>query len=342
MKIDLERLEGLVRDFAGCRVGVAGDLIADIYQFGSPARLSREAPVLVVRCREERVLPGSAANSAMNLAALGGGVALVGLLGEDGPGRTIREALSRAGIDGEGILSRDGWTTVAKTRVMVGEPGRTPQQVVRLDREPGNDPPGELDREVQARIDRIDRRVAGWLVSDYEYGLVSLSVAEGFVARAAAGRRVVVDSRHHLGRFRGVEAICPNRGEAERLVGHPLEDREDLVAGGREILSRLDPAVLFLTLGNEGMAIFTRDGVELFLPVVGPDEVTDVSGAGDTVAATILLARCVGADPLEAGILATCAASVVVQRLGAAAVGREELIRTLRSAAPQLEGMEEP
>lgn len=334
MAITVERLLELGRALSGRTVGVAGDLIADVYQFGVPARLSREAPVLVVRHERERVLPGSAANSAMNVAALGARVHVLGALGRDEAGERVLARFMECGIETGAILRPPEWSTVTKTRILVGEPGRTPQQVVRIDREPARSLAPEEEDRLLERFEALDARVCAWLVSDYEYGLVNPRLARLFLRSASAGKPVVVDSRRNLSRFKGMDALCPNREEAEALVGHALLERSDLLAGGREILARLCPGMLAITLGNQGMALFPAAGPPTLLPVVGPDQVTDVSGAGDTVAATILLARAAGAAPLEAAWLATCAASVVVQKLGAATLCQAELEAAIRTGAP--------
>ena len=333
---DLDRLKDLSRSLGGRHVGVVGDLIADVYLFARPSRLSREAPVLVVRYQDEKVIPGSAANTAMNAAALGGKVHVVGAVGEDGPGRAILEAFQGAGLDPSGVVTVPGTGTVTKTRILVGDPGRTPQQVIRVDREPGGEPLEDLEDLLLERIEEMDVLVEGWLVSDYEFGLVSPKIAGRILRSAGEGKTVVVDSRHRLGFFVGADSLCPNLEELSEYLGRPLETRDQVLQGGKEVLERLGARVLFLTMGNQGMAVFTPGGEPVFLPVVGPDEVTDVSGAGDTVAATILLARCSGADPVEAGWLATCAASVVVQKLGAATATPPELRKALRKAKPFL------
>ncbi len=317
-------------------MGVVGDLIADVYLFARPSRLSREAPVLVVRYQEEKVIPGSAANTAMNAASLGGKVHVVGALGEDSAGRAILETFRASGLDASGVVALPGAGTVTKTRILVGDPGRTPQQVIRVDREPGLPRGEELEALLLERIEALDPLVEGWLISDYEFGLVSPGVAARILDSARRGKVVVVDSRHRLGAFRGADALCPNLEELGEFLGRPLESREEIRRGGMEALADLKARVLFVTLGNQGMAVFTPESEPRFLPVVGPDQVTDVSGAGDTVAATILLARCSGADPLEAGWLATCAASVVVQKLGAATADPHELRRALERARPFL------
>ncbi len=333
-KLSRERLEELSSSLGGRKVGVVGDLIADVYLFARPSRLSREAPVLVVRYLEEKVIPGSAANTAMNAAALGGSVRVVGALGEDGPGRAVLEAFREAGLDFSGVLVLPGVETVTKTRILVGDPGRTPQQVIRLDRHPPEENRPDLEERLLERIEEADREVEGWLVSDYEFGLVTPGIARRILRSGREGKYVVVDSRHRLGLFKGADALCPNLEELGEFLGRSLAGREEILRGGEEALAALEARVLFLTLGNQGMAVFSRGEEPVFLPVAGPDQVTDVSGAGDTVAATILLARCAGADPVEAGWLATCAASVVVQKLGAATAEPAELRKALRKAEP--------
>jgi D-glycero-beta-D-manno-heptose-7-phosphate kinase len=320
----MSRIERIIAGFGDCTVGVIGDSVADIYILGLPERISREAPVMVVRKEEERFIPGCAANTVNNLIDLGCKVAPVTLVGDDEPGRQLRSYLEARRVRVDGVLFSDEYRTVTKTRIMVGDANRIKHQVIRIDHEPQPRVPPEVEKHVLAAIDRIDPDVDAWLVSDYNYFLVSDLVAERLVD-LARGKIVVVDSRFRLGLFEGVRCLTPNESEAESLSGIAIRSDHDAREAGWAIMSRLKTESLALTRGNKGMILFEKSGLMVDIPAVGEEEVVDVSGAGDTVAATLTLALVAGANASEAAKLANCAAGVVVMKSGAATCSVEEL-----------------
>ncbi len=326
MRPNINRLINIAKNFKGIKIGVVGDLIADVYVFASPERVSREAPVLIVKFEKEIVIPGSGANSAMNLCALGADVGVVGILGDDTHGAKIIDIFKENGISIDYIQIVG--TTTTKTRILVAGPGRSPQQVIRIDRDPNISKVKEND--IINKIIELDKKVQGWLVSDYGNGVVTEKVAKTICKISKNGKPVVVDSRYNIGFFKGMKALCPNKEEAEEFLSKKMNNKSEIIKGGREIIKNLQPEVLFITMGNKGMVVFDDTGKTEFLPVVGPEEVTDVSGAGDTVAAAILLSLCSGADAFEAGWIATCSASVVVQKIGAATLTVQELEKSIR------------
>jgi rfaE bifunctional protein kinase chain/domain len=314
-----------VPDFSRLRVAVAGDLIADRYLFASPRKLSREAPVIVLRHERETLGLGGAANVARNLRVLGAKTELFGLAGRDA-------------IGCECVLSLPGWVTPTKTRVLAAEPRRSAQQVLRIDREPPEPAPpakcAEIARRLRARGADFDALV----VSDYEYGLVGAEL--GALARewAAAGRVVVLDPRRSLEPFRGITALTPNVGELARFTAvEParLDDPVALARAARELLAQTGARWLLVTRGNLGMALFGEGlgDAGRCVPASGSGEVTDVSGAGDTSAAVFALALAAARPAFEAMQLANAAAGVVVLEHGAAACTRAQLERALGGAA---------
>ncbi|HZP36875.1 MAG TPA: PfkB family carbohydrate kinase [Methylomirabilota bacterium] len=328
----LNRLrEALVR-LAGRRVVVIGDLIADEYLYGKPARISREAPVLILRFTDREMRLGGAANAAHNVHALGAAVTPVGLLGRDGPGDEVDALFRQAGISTDGIGREADRPTPVKTRIMAGGYQATRQQVVRLDREPE----GGLTDAAEARLlERLRAAATGaqaFLVSDYGYGTVTPRVYETVLALARARRvPVTVDSRYDLPRFRGATAATPNEPEVEALTGQELLDESAVEKAGRMVLERLDARLLLLTRGSRGMALFEREGPVTFMPIHGSDEIADVTGAGDTVISTFTVALAAGAAPGEAAWLANVAGGVVVMKRGTATVSAPELAAALAS-----------
>ena len=312
------RLSELVGRFSGVPIGVVGDMVADLYIYGVPERVSREAPVLVLRHEADELIPGCAANTANNLLALGAEVHPVGLVGDDEAGRAIRSYFEERGVSAEGIVVSER-PTVTKTRVLAGGETRVKHQIVRVDREPAGGLPAGAAQAILARVRELAPKVAGWVFSDYGYG-----VASPGVAAMLEGVRVA-DSRGRVEGFKGFTALTPNEEEAAIAVGHPALTDGQVRKAGRSLLAASGAENVLITRGNQGMALFSQRG-ELFLPVSGEDEVTDVTGAGDTVTGVLALALASGAAPEDAARLANQAAGVVVEKSGAATLDVSELL----------------
>jgi rfaE bifunctional protein kinase chain/domain len=327
----LRRLARTVEAFRHRTVVVVGDLIADEYLFGKPARISREAPVLILRFTEREVLLGGAANAAHNVHALGARVLPVGVVGRDVAGDELLALFHRAGIATDGIVTENGRTTPVKTRIMAGGYQATRQQVVRLDREPAAEPQPLTEDALVARLGALAGSADAILISDYGYGTVTPRLFERVRAIARHGDAVVsVDSRYQLPRFVGVTAATPNEAELEQLAGAPLDDERGVEKAARTLLERLDARLLLVTRGSRGLALLERDGAASFIPIHGTDEIADVTGAGDTVISTFTLALAAGAVPIDAATLANMAGGIVVMKRGTATVSPAELTQALR------------
>jgi rfaE bifunctional protein kinase chain/domain len=316
--------------FAARTVIVIGDLITDEYLFGKPARISREAPVLILRFCERDVLLGGAANAAHNVHALGARVTPIGVVGRDAAGDELMGLFHAAGIPTGGIVTEAGRATPVKTRVMAGGYQSTRQQVVRLDREPANELMPTTEDALLARLSALASRLDAILVSDYGYGTVTPRLFQRIRAVARrSGAIVSVDSRYQLPRFPGVTAATPNEAELEQLTGMPVGDEPAIEKAGRLLLERLDAGMLLVTRGSHGMALLERDGPTTFIPIHGTDEIADVTGAGDTVISTFTLALACRASPGEAAALANVAGGLVVMKRGTATVSCAELRQAL-------------
>jgi D-glycero-beta-D-manno-heptose-7-phosphate kinase len=310
---------------------VVGDLIADEYLYGRPARISREAPVIILRYTGREVRLGGAANAAHNAHALGSVAIPVGVLGPDGAGAEIRALFARAGIPAAGLVESAGRVTPVKTRIMAGGYQSTRQQVVRLDREPDPELPPPVEEALLARLAELAAAEA-FLVSDYGYGTVTPRVYEAVQSLAGrSGAVVAVDSRYDLLRFRGATAAAPNEPEVEALTGVGLGDDRSVDCAGRLALDRLDARYLLVTRGSRGMALFERDGPATFFPIHGTDEIADVTGAGDTVISAFTVALAAGCPPVEAAGLANVAGGLVVMKRGTATVSAAELAEAVRA-----------
>jgi len=328
----LKKLMDAVGRFKGRRVVNVGDVITDEYLYGKPARISREAPVLILRFTDREVRLGGAANAAHNVHALGATAVPVGMVGVDPAGDEARGLFERAGIATDGLLRVGGRLTPVKTRIMAGGYQSTRQQVVRLDREPD----GGIAQDVEGRlIERLKALAAGadaFLVSDYGYGTVTPRVYETVLALGRQRQApVTVDSRYDLPRFRGATAATPNEPEVEALTGAEVSDEPALEKAGRAVLERLDARLLLVTRGSRGMALFEREGPVTFMPIHGSDEIADVTGAGDTVISAFTVSLSAGASPGEAAWLANVAGGVVVMKRGTATVTARELADSLSS-----------
>ena len=326
------RLISLAERFAGRRVAVIGDVIADEFLYGSPARISREAPVLILDHDCTAVVPGGAGNAASNIGALGGDARLVGLVGPRD--RELMAALAR--VDTSRVLRPDGYRAPVKTRILAGGLHTARQQIVRVDRAPAGDAAAsaaDFERAALRALDGCD----AVLVSDYGSGLVTPALFVRLRGRlAGAGGQppapVLVDSRHRLADFRGCTACTPNESEAEQMLGESIGDHPArLERAGRELLQRTEAGGVVVTRGSRGMAVFVPGRPTDHVPIFGSDEVADVTGAGDTVIATLTLALAAGASLYEGARLANYAGGLVVMKRGTATVTGGELIQAIRS-----------
>ena len=325
-----ERLRRIGESFAGRTILVVGDVICDEYLIGKPARISREAPVIILKFTDRDVRLGGAANAAHNVHTLGARVVPIGVVGRDRAGDEILGLFHAGGMSTDGLVTETGRPTPVKTRIMAGGYQATRQQVVRLDREPPSGLSPITEDALLARLTALGPRVDGILVSDYGYGTVSPRVFERVrdIARAR-GAIVTVDSRYDLPRFPGVTAATPNEAELGELTGEPVDDERSVEKAGRQLLEQLDVRLLLVTRGSRGMALLEREGGATFIPIFGGDQIADVTGAGDTVIGTFTLALACGAEPVDAAALANIAGGLVVMKRGTATVTPEELTQAL-------------
>ncbi len=321
-------LGALLQRMRTVRTVVAGDLVADEYVFGETDRVSREAPVLVVRHESSETRPGGAANVAANVAALGARAVPVGLVGRDEPGREIVLQLEALGADIHNIIVSSTRRTWTKTRILAGGRSTTRQQMLRLDR--ADDAPlPETHRKLLRRHLRAAAHEADALiVSDYGGGLFD---DKTLAAAFAAGTPICADSRYELARFRNAALIKPNEPELEAATGILLRGDDDVERAGRSLMARMEVQAVVVTRGRKGMWLFERDQETLKLPVFGPEEAVDVTGAGDTVLATLACALGAGASFREATVLANIAGGIVVQKPGTATCSHDELAQAVAS-----------
>jgi len=325
-----DRLVALVDEFAGIRVAVFGDLLVDEFIYGQISRVSREAPVLILEYDSTEIVPGGAGNAANNVAALGGTAIAIGVTGQDEPGRRLVEAM-RDRIDVRNIVSHPRLLTPTKTRILAGGVHSAKQQVVRVDRAARQALPEEVRRTVARRFSAtLSSRCDARLVSDYGTGLVTAPlVAAAQRTLRGPGRRqhpVLIDSRYALLKYRGMTMCTPNESEVEQLLGVKIgENARVLEKAGRELLKRTAAGGVLITRGSRGMALFEPERPTVHIPISGSDQIADVTGAGDTVIATMTLALAAGATHEEAARLANYAGGLVVMKRGTATISADEL-----------------
>lgn len=316
--------------FPRLRVLVCGDVVVDENLVGITERVSREAPVLILRYSHTTFMPGGAGNALNNAADLGAKTAFLSVCGDDDAGRRLRAYFSEKGVDLNGFFSVPGRVTPVKTRVLAGGLHTAKQQVIRIDRVEEKEISRGLEKKVLARLEDLAARADALLVSDYELGFLTPAVRRALL-NAFEGKPIVVDSRFRLLEWKGASVVTPNVAEAGPAAGIDIQDELSLEKAGRKLQELLQCKVL-ITRGPQGMALFDENGMCL-LPVFGADQPVDPTGAGDTVAATLALALAAGADFTIAASLAAAAAGLVVAKRGTATVSRKELKEALEKAS---------
>jgi D-glycero-beta-D-manno-heptose-7-phosphate kinase len=329
--VDITRLLDLVAAFPRQTIGVVGDFVLDEFVSGEISRVSREAPVLILRHRKSESYPGGAANAVNNLAELGARVLPVGVVGDDEGGRKLLDHFRHKRINVSGILRARDWSTTTKTRYLAGWTHTTEQQVLRVDREPHTQLSPKIAAAIATKARQVAARADAILVSDYGFGAASPTLAKTLKAK-----RLMLDSRYRLLEYRdaGVTAATPNEPEVEAAyqarVGTDTAKLDEL---GQRVLHDLSLEALLVTRGKDGMAVFEQNRPPRHIPIYGSDAPVDVTGAGDTVIAVFTLALAAGATYLEAAHLANYAGGIVVMKRRTATVTRAELEAALRQDA---------
>lgn len=331
-----ERLKKIVDAFPQLTVTVLADLVADEFIYGEISRVSREAPVLILKHRERTIVPGGGANAVYNLADLGITVLPVGVVGEDEPGRLLLRRFRQKHISVSGVLRLKGYTTVTKTRILAGMSHSSRQQVVRVDREPSDGPNEHLRRELVLAAINYGRASDALLISDYGYGVATPQILNAVRHKGGFDRiPITLDSRFRMLEYSGATAATPNEPEIEEALGIKIgQDWSRLTKAGEEMMDRLKLQSLLITRGRDGLVAFSKRHKPIDIPIHGSDEVADVTGAGDTVIATFTAALAAGASTEEAAHLANYAGGIVVTKRGTATVSRAELLQVLETAVP--------
>jgi D-glycero-beta-D-manno-heptose-7-phosphate kinase len=325
---DVSNPAALLDRFLSTEVVVVGDFVADEYVFGETERISREAPVLIVRYERTEIRAGCAGNAALNLAALGVKVRAVGAVGEDAVGRELLETLAANRVDVSGILCLSDRPTESKMRILAGGRSTRRQQIVRVDRVPKGPLPASAAGRLVREVRRAARGASAILASDYGSGIVGPEVLDALRELKEAGTSLCGDSRYRLRQFVGFSMVKPNEPELEAASGVSLETG-GVDRAARVLQRRLGCDELLVTRGKNGLSLFRRGLAPVHIPAYGRKDAVDVTGAGDTVGATYTAGIAAGADPRMAARLANVAGALVVQKPGTATVSNEELRQEL-------------
>lgn len=324
---DKNRIGSIIQNLNKGRVLVIGDFAIDEMIYGQTHRISREAPVLILRHTHTKVILGAASNAAHNISMLSDGkVSALGVYGKDYHGPILIETLQNAGIDVSGMIIDPDKVTTTKTRISGSATQSVTQQIVRIDREETSPVKGDIEKQIIELIEEKAPQVDAILLSDYGIGMMTPAIIEAATAAARKnGIFIAVDAQKDLARFKNITVMTPNQPDAEKTLGYELKDHETLLRGGKELLEKTNAEMILITRGSEGMSLFEKNGNISHIPVFNKTDVFDVTGAGDTVVAAFVLGLCAGATGTEAGIIGNLAASIVIRHFGCATTTREEL-----------------
>ncbi|CAN5367014.1 hypothetical protein BH10ACI3_BH10ACI3_19540 [soil metagenome] len=324
-----DQIKTITETFPQKTVVIIGDLVADQFLNGTISRVSREAPVFILRHDSTNTAPGAAANAAANVASLGGRTILVGLVGDDTSGAALLNELEASGVRRDRIVIDPAFSTTTKVRVLAGQHYAARQQVIRIDYENSASISAEAKEKLRANLAATANEADAIIISDYNYGSVFPEiVADAIAAAGHRGIPLIVDSRYNLESLKNATTATPNREEVEQILGK--ECTPDDCSSFR---TRMGFESLLVTNGNKGMTLFEAGRPALNIDVVGSSEPVDVTGAGDTVIAAYALGLASGMSFAESANIANHAGGIVVMKKGTSTVSSSELLESLSSNA---------
>ena len=331
--VDLRDLAECVEKFSAKTIVLLGDFVADEFRYGDISRVSREAPVLILKHRETQVVPGGGANAANNLASLGAKVLPITVVGDDAAGDALFQYFREKGVSTSGILRTRGRATPTKSRFLAGWAHTVAQQVLRFDYEPQASLPDGTQKKIRQKLSASLRNADALAVSDYGFGVATPELVRDVTGKRRKALPVTLDARYQLHRYAksGVTSATPNEAELEAEHHTTIgSDAAELARAGRATLSSMKLQALLVTRGRHGIALFEAGDHLTHIPVHGSDQAVDVTGAGDTVLAAYTLALACDASPLEAAQIANIAGGLVVMKRGTATASRQELLDAIR------------
>ncbi|RMF98308.1 MAG: hypothetical protein D6734_00585 [Candidatus Schekmanbacteria bacterium] len=338
--IKKDSLKKILNRFSKKRIGAVGDFIADEYIYGATDRVSREAPVLILKYDHGDIFPGGCGNACNNLNALGCEVIPFGVIGDDDTGKILLKQFRSKGINTSNLLKDKKRTTARKTRILAGGHHTAKQQVIRIDRESRYFISDSIEAKLIGRIKKELPNLDALIISDYNLGVISERLIEYINSLAEKKETIItVDSRFRFNRFKNITALTPNEVEASRTTGIAIgDDDESLIKCGNALFDITNPDALLITRGRRGMSLFEKNGTITSIDVYGKDEISDVTGAGDTVISAFTLALASGATFREAMMISNYAGGIVVMKSGTATVTKAELLAAIKDveATPKI------
>lgn len=328
---DKEEILSVIDNLSKPSILVIGDMAIDEMVYGTTDRMSREAPVLILRHYNTKVILGAASNAAHNIASLNGGkVSVIGTYGKDYYAPILLKTFKEAGVNTEFMVEDETRATTVKTRISGSCSQSVTQQIVRIDRETIDPLSNEVEQKIIAQMEKAIPLHDAVILSDYNIGLLTDNVIKKAIELCKKYNKIiVVDSQKDLERFQGVTSMTPNQPDTEKFVGFFIKDGETLEKAGKDMLSKTNADSVLITLGGDGMALFEKNGNFEKVPVFNKTDVFDVTGAGDTVVATFTLAMAAGLSKKNAAILGNLAASIVIRYFGCATTTIPVLKETL-------------
>lgn len=325
--VDKKSIKSILKQINGKKILVIGDIIADEYIFGNTYRLSREAPIPIIRFLSSEIKPGGAGNVAMNISAMGGKVSLAGIIGRDTYGKSLLETFKKNSVSIELIYTTD-IQTVTKTRVLAGDVNTATQQIFRMDKGINTEYPQSSYKFLKNRINEALNRFDAVVLSDYGEGLFSNEFIR-WVLRTTRGMKVVADSRFNFKRFKKITALTPNINEISHIYGKYIKTDEELEKAAKKLIRLTGVKYILLKKGKNGISILNSNKGMSSFPPFGNTEVADVTGAGDTVLAAFSLAISAGIPPKMAAQFANIAGGLKVQKRGTVPVSRDEIYKAI-------------
>lgn len=330
-KFNKDEIKKVINNLAQPKILVVGDFAIDEMVYGQATRISREAPVLILKHTQTKHLLGAASNAAGNISSISAGNAIgVGVYGDDYHGPILLNALQQDGVIISKMVQEEKRATTTKTRVSGNSIQSVTQQIVRVDRESREPLKKETEDKIIEHIKTQIPLCDGVILSDYGIGVVSDKIIQITIQEAKKHNKVVaVDAQENLGRFQGATVLTPNQPDASKAVGFEIRNEETLLQAGKKLLEMTNAQMILLTRGSEGMSLFERNGNISHIPAFNQKAVFDVTGAGDTVVASFTLGICAKGTPFESAIIGNLAASIVVKQFGCASTTIEELLATI-------------
>lgn len=331
MYINKEQLVSFIKKLSEPKVLVVGDLAIDEMIYGDAERISREAPVLILRHSNTKLILGAASNAAHNVSTLNGGkVSVIGVCGDDFQATQLRETFEEANVNCGKLVVDPSRKTTTKTRISGSITTSITQQIVRIDRQTNGYLSPEIEQEVLKQIERAIPEHDAVILSNYHIGTLTPNIIQETIKLANQHNKViVVDAQKDLEIYKNITSMTPNLPDTQKSVGFEIKSEEDLKRAGDKLLSETNAKAILITCGADGMFVARANSNYTKIPVFNKSEVFDVTGAGDTVTAVYTLALAAGADPAYAAIIGNIAASIVVRQFGCATTTVDEILNAV-------------